>query len=101
MLYWLITFYTDTKIFTAEPLNMNCLPIDTGMTGLMHVLTKLLLLGVLFGVAEFLTYAWRHKRTLLFPFCLFFIIYLIGLLITYPGYFMSDDPIIFGYATRY
>ena len=98
---WLVTFYTDTKIFTGEPLNMNCLPIDTRMAPVMHLLTKCLVLLVLFGIAEFLTYAWRHKKTLLLPFGVFFLVYGIGLLITYPGYFMSDDPILFGYATRY
>ena len=31
ILIWLVTFYTDTKIFSADGLNMNCLPIDTEM----------------------------------------------------------------------
>jgi len=101
ILLWLITFYTDTKIFTKEALNMNCLPIDTGMAPVMHVLAKCLVLLFFFGMAEFLTLAWRHKRTLLLPFVLFLLVYGIGLMITYPGYYMSDDPIIFGYATRY
>lgn len=97
----LITFYTDTKIFTTDPLNMNCLPIDTEMSNLMHVLTKVGVFLVFWGLAEFLAYSWKHKKTLLFPFLIFLAIYGIGLLVTYPGYFMSDDPIIWGYATRY
>lgn len=97
----LVTFYTDTKIFTTEPLNMNCLPVDTEMAKMMHVLTKIGVFLVFLGLAEFLVYAWRRKRTLLFPFLLFLGIYVAGLLVTYPGYFMSDDPIIWGYATRF
>ena len=97
----LITFYTDTKIFTTDPLNMNCLPIDIEMSKVMHVLTKVGVFGVFFGLAEFLAYSWNHKKTLLFPFLIFLGIYGVGLLVTYPGYFMSDDPIIWGYATRY
>ena len=97
----LITFYTDTKIFTTDPLNMNSLPIDTEMSNLMHVLTKVGVFFVFFGLAEFLAYSWKHKKTLLFPFLIFLAVYGIGLLVTYPGYFMSDDPIIWGYATRY
>lgn len=100
MLYWLVTFITDTKIFSHDALDMNCLPIDTEMVPFMHVLTKVLLLFVIFGLLEFIRYAFRHK-TLLFPFIAFFVIYLMGLLCTYPGYFMSDDPIIFAYASRY
>ena len=97
----LITFYTDTKIFTTDPLNMNCLPIDIEMSKVMHVLTKVGVFGVFFGLAEFFAYSWNHKKTLLFPFLIFLGIYGVGLLATYPGYFMSDDPIIWGYATRF
>lgn len=101
LFYWLVTLYTDTKIFTSELLNMNCLPVDTGMAPLMHILTRCLVFLTIFGLAEFLTYAWQHKTTLLLPFVLFLLVYGIGLYVTYPGYFMSDDPILFGYATRY
>lgn len=97
---WLITFYTDTKIFSADPLDMNCLPIDTAMVWPMHLLTKIILLLVLFGLVEFMVYA-RKRPALLFSFLGFFVIYVIGLVLTYPGYFMSDDPIIFAYASRY
>lgn len=97
----LVTFYTDTKIFTTEPLNMNCLPVDMEMAKVMHVLTKTGVFLVLFGLAEFLVYAWKRKKTLLYPFLIFMTIYGVGLFVTYPGYFMSDDSIIFGYATRY
>ena len=45
-----ITFYTDTKIFTTDPLNMNCLPIDIEMSKVMHVLTKVGVFGVFFGL---------------------------------------------------
>lgn len=100
ILIWLITFYTDTKIFSAGGLNMNCLPIDTEMVLLMHILTKMLALLCLFGLFEFLSYACK-RPSLLLPFLGFLTIYVIGLLITWPGYYMSDDPIIFAYATRY
>lgn len=101
LLLLFITFYTDTRIFTTQPLNMNCLPVDVEAAKLMHVLTKAGVFWVFFGLAEFLVCAWKHKKTLLYPFLIFIAIYGIGLLVSYPGYFMSDDPIIWGYATRY
>lgn len=97
---WAVTFVTDTKIFSRDGLNMNCLPIDLEMTGLMHLLTKALVLLCLFFFFEFLVFASKHKK-LLIPFLALMCIYGIGLLITYPGYYMNDDPIIFSYATRY
>ncbi|MBQ8527180.1 MAG: hypothetical protein IJ429_01785 [Lachnospiraceae bacterium] len=100
LLYWALTFFTDTKIFSSDGLNMNCLPIDLEMVGLMHVLTKVLVLLFLFLFLEFLAYAWK-KPKLLVPFLALMCIYGIGLLVTYPGYYMNDDPIIFSYATRY
>ena len=100
ILIWLVTFYTDTKIFSADGLNMNCLPIDTEMVLPMHILTKILVLLCLFGLFEFLAYACQ-RPSLLLPFLGFLAIYGIGLMITWPGYYMSDDPIIFAYATRY
>lgn len=99
-LIWCVTFITDTKIFSHDPLAMNCLPKDDSMITLMHLLTKFILFFVLWGLLEFLSYSLRHKD-LLFAFVGFFAIYMIGLLLTYPGYFMSDDPIIFAYASRY
>lgn len=100
ILIWLVTFYTDTKIFSADGLNMNCLPIDTEMVLPMHILTKILVLLCLFGLFEFLAYACQ-RPSLLLPFLGFLAIYGIGLMLTWPGYYMSDDPIIFAYATRY
>jgi len=100
LLLWAVTFFTDTKIFSRDGLNMNCLPIDLQMAGLMHVLTKALVLLCLFLFIEFLVYAWKCPK-LLVPFVILMCIYGIGLLITYPGYYMNDDPIIFSYATRY
>lgn len=100
VLLWGITFYTDTKIFTSEPLNMNCLPIDTGMVTLMHLLTKLGVLAVLLGALTFLFHLAKRPQSLA-VFAGLLAIYVIGLLLTYPGYYMSDDPIIFAYATRY
>lgn len=100
LLIWAVTFYTDTKIFSSDGLNMNCLPIDLEMTGLMHVLTKALALLCLFLFLEFLAYAFRRPK-LLIPFVALTCIYGVGLLVTYPGYYMNDDPIIFSYATRY
>lgn len=100
LIYWAVTFYTDTKIFSSDGLNMNCLPIDLEMTGLMHVLTKILVLICLILFFEFLVYAWK-KPKLLIPFIILICIYGTGLLITYPGYYMNDDSIIFSYATRY
>ena len=100
LLYWGLTLFTDTKIFTHDPLDMNCLPKDDSMVTLMHLLTKVILFFVVFGLLEFLWYAKDHK-TLLFSFLGFTALYLVGLLVTYPGYFMSDDPIIFAYASRY
>lgn len=97
---WGITFYTDTKIFTSEPLNMNCLPVDTGMITLMHILTKAGVLAMLWAGLEFLLHLAKRPQSLAVFFVLLSI-YVIGLLLTYPGYYMSDDPIIFAYATRY
>lgn len=95
-----LTFITDTKIFSSDPLNMNCLPIDYDMVLLMHVLSKILVFFALWGILEFLYYGIRHKK-LLVSFLGFFILYLLLLLCGYPGYYMSDDTVIFGYATRY
>lgn len=100
LVIWLVTFVTDKKIFSPDPLNMNCLPVDTSAVPLMHLLTKVILFFVIFGLLEFFLYA-LQKKALLFSFLGFFVIYLFGLLLTYPGYFMSDDPIIFAYASRY
>ncbi len=100
LLIWAVTFYTDTKIFSSDGLNMNCLPIDTEMATLMHVLTKTLVLLCLFLLGEFLVYAFQRPK-LLTSFIALMCIYGAGLLITYPGYYMNDDPIIFSYATRY
>lgn len=100
LVLWLVTFVTDKKIFSPDPLNMNCLPVDTAAVPLMHVLAKVILFFVILGLLEFFLYA-LHKKPLLFSFLGFFAIYLTGLLVTYPGYFMSDDPIIFAYASRY
>ena len=100
LIFWGVTFFTDTKIFSSDGLNMNCLPIDPEMTTLMHVLTKVLVLLCIFLFLEFLVFA-RKQPKLLIPFLLFMCIYGVGLLITYPGYYMNDDPIIFSYATRY
>lgn len=100
LLIWAVTFYTDTKIFSSDGLNMNCLPIDLEMVTLMHVLTKILVLLCLFLFGEFLVYALRRPK-LLAPFLALLCIYGVGLLLTYPGYYMNDDPIIFSYATRY
>lgn len=97
---WGLTLITDRKIFTSDPLNMNCLPIDYDMVLFMHVLSKILVFFALWGILEFLFYGIRHKK-LLFSFLGFFILYLILLLCSYPGYYMSDDTVIFGYATRY
>lgn len=99
-LIWGLTFITDQKIFTSDPLNMNCLPIDYDMVTFMHVLSKLLVFFALWGILEFLFCGVRHKK-LLVSFLGFFIVYLVLLLCSYPGYYMSDDTVIFGYATRY
>jgi hypothetical protein len=100
LLLWGFTFLTDQKIFTTDALNMNCLPIDTDAVPLMHILTKILVFLVIFGMLEFFWYAFHHKK-LLIAFFAFFALYLLLLLCSYPGYYMSDDTIIFGYATRY
>ena len=100
LVFWLITFFTDTKLFTREPLNMNCLPIDEAASGFCYVVTKILVFGFIYGFLSFLLYAGKRK-TLWIPFVLFFLVYLAGLFFTYPGYYMNDDPIIFAYATRY
>lgn len=100
LLLWGVSFLTDTRIFTHEPLNMNCLPIDESMVTLMHILTKLGLLLFWTGFLTFLAYlAKRPKAAIVFAAVL--LIYAAGLCFTYPGYYMSDDPIIFAYATRY
>jgi hypothetical protein len=100
LLLWGFTFLTDRKIFTSDTLNMNCLPIDTDAVSLMHILSKMIVFLVIFGMLEFLLYAFSHKK-LLIAFGGFFTLYLILLLCSYPGYYMSDDMVIFGYATRY
>ncbi len=100
LVFWLFTFFTDTKLFTREPLNMNCLPVDEAAADFFYIVTKILVFGFIYGFLSFLMYAWKRK-TVWIPFVLFFLVYLAGLLITYPGYYMNDDPIIFAYATRY
>lgn len=100
LVFWLITFFTDTKLFTREPLNMNCLPVDEAAADFCYIATKILVFGFIYGFLAFLLYAWKRK-TVWIPFVLFLLVYLAGLLITYPGYYMNDDPIIFAYATRY
>lgn len=100
LVLWLVTFLTDTRMFSKTPLNMNCLPVDEAVTGFYYIATKLIVLGFLYGFLSFLAYAVKRK-TLWLPFVVFFFVYLTGLLLTYPGYYMNDDPIIFAYATRY
>lgn len=100
VLFFCITFFTDKKTFTDDPLNMNCLPIDSGAVSFMHIFSKILVFFVIWGMLEFFYYGLRHKK-LLFAFLAFFAFYIILLLCNYPGYYMSDDTIIFGYATRY
>ena len=97
---WGITFYTDTRLFSSDGLNMNCLPIDTAAVPFMHIMTKFFVLAAIFLFLYFITYAY-NKPFLIFPVILFFVLYMVGLLLSYPGYFMNDDPIIFSYATRY
>lgn len=97
----LVTFYTDTKIFTSDPLNMNCLPVDTRMVPLMRFLTKAGVFLFFLLLAELFCFVIKKQKKLLIIFLAFAVIYGVGLFVTYPGYFMSDDPIIFGYATRY
>lgn len=100
LLIWLMTFITDRKIFSSDALNMSSLPIDTDAVLLMHILSKGLLFVVIFSLLFFFYYAF-HNRKLLLSFCIFFALYMSILLLNYPGYFMSDDAVIFGYATRY
>ncbi|MCR5655457.1 MAG: hypothetical protein K6G07_07470 [Lachnospiraceae bacterium] len=100
VLVWGLTFVTDTKQFTSDPLNMSSLPMDASMVGFMHVLSKIVLLFVITGLIFFLRYAWDHKP-LLYSFLGFFGLYVLLLLFGYPGYYTSDDTIIYGYATRY
>lgn len=100
LIFWGMTFITDHKIFSTDTLNMSSLPINTDAVVLMHVLSKLLTLTVIAGLLCFISYGIKHRRLLL-AFCAYFLIYLAILLLSYPGYFMSDDTIIFGYATRY
>lgn len=97
---WLITFWADSKIFTNDPLNMNSLPIDPNAVLFMHIASKLLALFVIWGMLLFFSYGLKHKK-LLAAFIGFFLLYIILLLCDYPGYYMGDDTIIFGYATRY
>lgn len=100
LVFWLLTFFTDTKLFTREPLNMNCLPIDEAAADFCYIASKILAFGCIYGFLFFLMYAWKRK-TVWISFVLFLAVYLAGLFITYPGYYMNDDPIIFAYATRY
>lgn len=100
LLLWCVTFYTDTFLFTKDALNMNSLPVDLDAVNYMHVGSKLIQLAVLFLMLKFVVVAFQ-KPTLFFSFLFLLVIYGIGVYLTYPGYFMSDDPIIFAYATRY
>ena len=100
LLYLGLTFVWDSKIFSSDGLNMNCLPVDTQMIPLMHVLTKLCVFASCFLVLLFLNYCLTKKSTLL-VFILYMVVYGVGLLLVYPGYYMNDDPIIFAYATRF
>ena len=100
LLLWAVSFWTDTRIFSSDGLNMNCLPIDTGMILPMHILCKLLVLLFWIGFFHFLNRG-LHEKRLLPVFGSLLLVYGIGLLVTYPGYYMSDDPIIFAYATRF
>ena len=100
LILWAVTFVTDTRIFSSDGLNMNCLPVDTKMIPFMHILTKICVLLLLYGLIRFLIYAFMQK-SILFVFLFFMAVYGTGLLVTWPGYYMNDDPIIFAYATRY
>lgn len=100
LIWWALTFITDKKIFTTDPLNMSSLPIDTDAVFLMQILSKIVLFGTIVGILCFIFYGIRHRK-LLFAFVIYFALYLGILLLNYPGYFMSDDTIIFGYATRH
>lgn len=100
ILLFCLTFFTDKKTFTGDPLNMNCLPVDLEAVPFMHIFSKILVFLIIWGMLEFFYYGLRHKK-LLFSFFIFFALYLILLLCSYPGYYMSDDTVIFGYATRY
>lgn len=100
ILLFFLTFFTDKKTFTGDPLNMNCLPVDLEAVPFMHIFSKILVFLIIWGMLEFFYYGLRHKK-LLFAFFIFFALYLILLLCSYPGYYMSDDTVIFGYATRY
>lgn len=99
-LVWACTFITDSKMFTSDTLNMMCFPINSDAVPFMHITSKALAFLIIFGMLEFLVYGWKHKK-LLVSFLCFFTLYIIILLCNYPGYYMSDDTIIFGYATRY
>lgn len=99
-IFWLVTFLTDRKTFTQDPLNMNSLPIDSDAVLFMHIASKLLAFFVIWGMLVFFSYGLKHKR-LLFTFAGFFFLYIILLLWGYPGYYTGDDTLIFGYATRY
>ena len=100
LILWGLTTFLDSHIFTNEPLNMNSLPVNLTAVFLMHFLSKILVFAFFFGLLEFLFFAVQKKK-LLFAFLFLIFIYAIGLYLTYPGYYMSDDPIIFAYATRY
>ncbi len=100
VLIWALSFITDTKIFSGDGLNMNCLPVDTSMTLFMHIAMKLCVLAFWYLFLTFLTKLWE-KKELLIVFVILLAVYGAGLAITYPGYYMNDDPIIFAYATRF
>lgn len=97
---WLVTFLTDKKTFTKDPLNMNSLPIDPDAVLFMHIASKILVFFVIWGMLLFFYYGLKHKK-LLTAFIGFFLLYVILLLCSYPGYYMGDDTLIFGYASRY
>lgn len=100
LIVWALSFWTDTKIFSSDGLNMNCLPVDTSMIPFMHISAKICVLIFWLFMFKFLGYCLRNKR-ILCVFAFFMLVYGAGLVITYPGYYMNDDPIIFAYATRF
>ncbi len=97
---WIGCIIASGKIFTNDPLSMGSLPMDYDAVPFMSILSKILALFAIFGFFKFIEYARKDMFTM--PvFLVLVVLFLALLFISYPGYYMSDDALIFGYATRF
>ena len=99
--FWAGSVISSGKIFTSDELNMASLPKDYSMAPLMSILSKVLAFCVYYFGFLFLSKIRRRYDRSWYVFFGTLAIYLILFFASYPGYYMSDDAVIFGYATRF